>query len=267
MRSKENKTMPNTCGECKANPIEIARNTSGTPTAKLIAILVAHGITDTKDLAEITGLKVRAVQTARAASASAADCAQLNAPVSASAADCAQLNAPVSASAAHCAQYIAPAQHIAPEAQHIAPLARVESNYINNITPTKQTNSREREVGSSEASPEALKQAFNGATENLIGDIQRWMQADRKHAANWLTTTLTIAGADAVLTAYRQLLEKQAKGDLVADPIRYLGKTARSLKDRVAPPASDTAVHQIDGKPFKVTGVRYAKPREEVAHA
>lgn len=57
--------MPENCENCKANPVDIARKTLGTPTAKLIAILQAQGITDSKELAEIIGVGVRAVQLAK----------------------------------------------------------------------------------------------------------------------------------------------------------------------------------------------------------
>jgi hypothetical protein len=57
--------MQKECGNCKANPVEIARNTVGTPTAKLIAILVAHGITGAADIAEIVGISDRAVRKSR----------------------------------------------------------------------------------------------------------------------------------------------------------------------------------------------------------
>jgi hypothetical protein len=106
-----------------------------------------------------------------------------------------------------------------------------------------------------------LKQAFNGSTENLIRDIQGWMQADRHHAVKWLTSLLGIAGADAVLAAYAQLLESQTKGKLIADPIRYLGKTAPTLKGKVGSPAK-----QADVLPFKVTVAMHpnARPRDEL---
>lgn len=57
--------MPTECENCKANPVEIARNTQGTPTAKLIAILEAQGITDAEELAEIVGITDRAIRKAR----------------------------------------------------------------------------------------------------------------------------------------------------------------------------------------------------------
>lgn len=57
--------MSHECGNCKANPVDIARNTQGTPTAKLIAILAAHGITSAAEIAEIVGISDRAVRKAR----------------------------------------------------------------------------------------------------------------------------------------------------------------------------------------------------------
>lgn len=91
--------MPETCANCNGNPVEIARTTPGTPTVKLIAILVANGITDNRELAAITGLAMRSVQHARAT-----HCAQ---PI-------AQRNPlrdeaqPIAPDATHCAQPIAP---------------------------------------------------------------------------------------------------------------------------------------------------------------
>lgn len=49
------------CGNCKANPVDIARETQGTPTAKLIAILQAYGVVTTKDIAAACGLSERGV--------------------------------------------------------------------------------------------------------------------------------------------------------------------------------------------------------------
>lgn len=48
--------------------VEIVRTTDGTPTQKLIAVLIAAGITDNKELAALTGKTVRAIQHARATS-------------------------------------------------------------------------------------------------------------------------------------------------------------------------------------------------------
>lgn len=115
-------------------------------------------------------------------------------------------------------------------------------------------------AGEPVCSPSAeLRQAFNGSTENLLDDIQRWMGplADRGNAVRWLTTTLSASNSDAVLAAYQQLLASQAKGRLIADPLRYLGKTAATLKGK---PAASAAA---DVLPFKVTTLMHAKPAAE----
>lgn len=57
--------MPNQCADCNGNPVDIAKNTAGTPTAKLIAILEAHGVTAAATLAEIVGISERAIRKAR----------------------------------------------------------------------------------------------------------------------------------------------------------------------------------------------------------
>jgi len=102
----------------------------------------------------------------------------------------------------------------------------------------------------------SLKAAFNGSTENLLVDIQRWMggSADRENAVNWLTTQLSIAGQDAVLSAYGQIQASQVKGRLIADPIRYLSTTARALKAQAKPEAAPAV---------KVTTATYVKPAPE----
>lgn len=244
--------MPQFDETCKGSVVEIARSTQGTPTAKLLAVLIAAGVTDNRELAQITGLSLRSIQHARAT-----HCVS---------------------DATHCAQPIAPrnplrseTQPIAHDAQSIAlarDLQRAQANteLPSEVSFNRQTDSREHEVGQSVEAPSAeLKLAFNGSTENLISDIQGWMGADRQHAVKWLTTLLSLAGSDAVLAAYGQLLESKSKGKLIADPIRYLGKTAPTLKGKQ--PAAAPSSLMIDGKPFKVSSVRFAKPREEVARA
>jgi hypothetical protein len=57
--------MTEKCENCNGNPVDIARNTQGTPTAKLIAILEANGITNASELAEIVGISDRAIRKSR----------------------------------------------------------------------------------------------------------------------------------------------------------------------------------------------------------
>ena len=114
----------------------------------------------------------------------------------------------------------------------------------------------------------AGQSAFNEASENLIQDAARWMNADRHHAVKWLSSTISASSAEAVMAAYAQLLESQTKGRLIADPIRYIGKTAPTLKGRVAAAQPETEnVLMFDGKPFKLTGMRNVKPKLEAANA
>lgn len=97
--------MPEHRDEIKTTAEEIAANTHGTPTVKLVAVLIASGVTCNRRLAEIAGLKIRAIQAARRACASAAECAQQNAHAhynapeaqqnAQNAAECAQQNAPL----------------------------------------------------------------------------------------------------------------------------------------------------------------------------
>lgn len=103
------------------SPVDIARETEGPPSHRLIAILIANGVTDTAELATLTGLTIRSVQHVR----NAIHCAN------------AQSIAPKKRNPLRNAQPIAPenAIHCA-ETQSIAPRARVEDNslFFENIT-------------------------------------------------------------------------------------------------------------------------------------
>jgi len=119
--------MPRFDENCKSAVVDIARTTTGTPTAKLLAVLIAAGVTDNRELAQITGLSVRSIQHARAT-----HCAS---------------------DATHCAQPIAQrnplreeTQPIAPDAQPIAlarDLQRAQANmeYPSGILIPREVNS------------------------------------------------------------------------------------------------------------------------------
>lgn len=80
------------CDQIKA----VAQACDGTPTAKFIAVLIAAGVTDTKQIADILGIKVRAVQAAKKRTT-------VRAPRCASATECAQHSAPAHQNAPECA--------------------------------------------------------------------------------------------------------------------------------------------------------------------
>jgi len=106
----------------------IARECNGTPTAKLIAILEAAGVTATKEIAELLNLKPRAIQCARKSAlqcASATECAQQNAPAQPSAHE-AQQNAPESAT--ECAASRAPIRACLETPSGLLPSEELDSN-------------------------------------------------------------------------------------------------------------------------------------------
>jgi len=122
----------------------------------------------------------------------------------------------------------------------------------------KQTNTHESVRQLEAEAP--LKAEFNGSTESLIADVLLWMgpTAERKNAAKWLTSMLSLHGRDIVLATYQQLVATQAQGGLVANPIAYFSKVATELKRKgVAKPAPSA-----DVLPFKLTTATNLKPRE-----
>lgn len=231
--------MPEQCGNIKA-VLEDIQGKGLSSTAKLVAILEACGITDREEVERLIECGSSTLRTAKSAlknerskTSGARNQALENERERSKTSETLE-NERQNSSAPSCA--------------HATKESPTE------ISSFKQTDSRE-----------VSQPAFNQASENLIQDAARWMGADRHHAVKWLTSTISASSSEAVMAAYAQLLESQAKGKLIADPIRYIGKTAPTLKGRTAP--AEATPLMIDGKPFRVTGVRYAKPREEVGHA
>lgn len=84
-----------------------------------------------------------------------------------------------------------------------------------------------------------LKAAFNGSTEAMISDVQRFMGplGGRDNAIKWLTGTLTRYGQDRTVEAWTIVTAAAGKGQAVASPLPFWAKTAGSLKE--APKAAD----------------------------
>jgi hypothetical protein len=247
--------MPRFDENCKASVVDIARSTTGTPTAKLLAVLIAAGVTDNRELAQITGLSVRSIQHARAT-----HCAS---------------------DATHCAQPIAQrnplreeTQPIAPDAQSIAlarDLQRAQATKASlrdtssniHFHPSFRPDARERE---SEAPADGRPASFNDATESMIADVLKFMgpTASRQNAEKWLSGTLSVYGTDRTTRAWTALVAKQARNEPVSQPLALWAKTAGGLKPQaVAPKGADpTTFHLVSP-----STVRFAKPREEVGHA
>lgn len=144
---------------------------------------------------------------------------------------------------------------------------RVTSSSIINFPPSVQdARERKRDPEPSEDGRPELASAFNDSTEAMIVDVLRFMGplADRRHAQNWLTGTLTAYGSDRTTRAWTMLTAKAARNEAVGNPLSLWAKTAGSLKPQaVAPKGADpTTFHLVSP-----STVRFAKPRDEVAHA
>ena len=224
--------MPTECENCKANPVDIAETTQGTTTVKLVAVLIAQGITDTKRLAEITGLKIRAVQAAR----NALQCAQQNAQAQQAAPKTHQ-NAQ---SAAECAQQAAPLAHATKE------------------SPT--------EISSSEVQL-ASARAGDDIAEAMISDIIGWMHGgDRKSAENWLANTTKTFGNDATRESYHKLKTDLLTGSVISRKLQAWSEMARRYKANPAP-VKGSPVAAADVLPFKLSQPTHLKPKLEAANA
>jgi hypothetical protein len=105
----------------------VATSCTGTPTAKLIALLNAAGITSSAEIAAILGVAIRTVQHAKRTSKSATHCANTQ-PVAPQ---------PIASSATHCVS----AQPIAPPARvldkNLLPSLEDSSESKNPLPPTK----------------------------------------------------------------------------------------------------------------------------------
>jgi hypothetical protein len=128
----------------------VAQSCTGTPTAKLIALLNAAGITSTAEISAILGVAIRTVQHAKRTSQNATHCANTQ---------------PIASDATHCVS----AQPIAPPARvldiNLLPsLEDRSSNKINPLPPSK-TKRAKPEFGKAEAL-EAFH-AYNATAERL----------------------------------------------------------------------------------------------------
>jgi hypothetical protein len=133
----------------------VVTSCTGTPTAKLIALLNAAGITSTAEVAAILGVAIRTVQHAKRTSQNATNCANTQ-PIAAQ---------PIASDATHCvlAQPIAPRARVL-DKNLLTSLEDSSSKNINPLPPSK-TKRAKPEFGKSEAL-EAFH-AYNATAERL----------------------------------------------------------------------------------------------------
>ena len=84
----------------------------------------------------------------------------------------------------------------------------------------------------------ALKAKFNGSTEAMVRDAQRWMgpHADRQSAIDWLSGTAEAYGTNKTLRAWTCLLTDEASGKPIKRGTALWCNTARGLRDDTPPP-------------------------------
>jgi hypothetical protein len=113
----------------------------------------------------------------------------------------------------------------------------------NNYCPTNHA-AREPDQGRPTVSPE-LDAAFNGSTASMLADVAKWLgvQPSDQHAAKWLQSTLTANGPDATARAYAALCEKQARKEIIANPIVWWSKCATTMKANAPKPAVKKSSH------------------------
>lgn len=85
-----------------------------------------------------------------------------------------------------------------------------------------------------------LKRAFNGSTEMLLAAVETAMGGNcRPNAEQWLASTMSAHGAQAVAQAYAAIVEKQATGVIVARFLPHWSNVAAGIKAG-RPPAGDS---------------------------
>lgn len=210
--------------------------TKGTPTQKLLAILMLAGVDKTADLAAMTGLSERAVQTAKRNLLRETDCGTQ--PIAAQ--PVAETQPVAGQNAIHCASEKKVPPH--------TPLQR------------KTTQPATVETGAARAGvPDGdfaeCKTAFNGSTEAMLAEVERFMGGHcRKNAEQWLANLLRAQGQQAVIESYQSLLTARAEGEIITHPLRWWPSMAIKAKAKakaLAPavePATPWAAITIDMK-------------------
>jgi len=235
--------MPNQCDDCKANPVDIARKTEGTPTAKLIAILEAYGITSAAEMAEIVGISDRAVRKVRNYRTGPTVPGGTTGP---------ELQDRPGTTVPKTELQDRPS---APPLACAGNTTGANNEYPTDIVISKKLASL----------PE------DDVSELMITDIIAWMHGgDRRSAENWLASTTKTFGNDATREGYHKLKTDMATGSVVSRKLQAWSEIARRFKAK--PAATANVVHfrptDTSGRPLPTMSEVLAKiAAEDAAHA
>lgn len=207
----------------------IVVKTKGTPTQKLLAILIAAGIESTAELVELTGLAERSVQSAKRNLMRAHLSAETHS------------NAVLGASQCVLERKVSP---------H-TPLQKKTNQPANVETVAAR-------AGEPVGDFAECKTAFNGSTETMLDEIERFMGGHcRKNAAQWLANLLRAQGQQAVIESYQSLLTARAEGEVITHPLRWwpaMAIKAKAKAQKAGPPVENPFAEQTKGV------LRFAQP-------
>ena len=103
------------------------------------------------------------------------------------------------------------------------------------------------------------KQALNGSTEVVLGEVAKHLQGDQAAAIEWTANTLTRVSGSALIRAYGMLIEKQAAKQVPRNVLAYLSTTGET--ETLKAKAKEAKAAEVDiGHKVSPTTVRFAKP-------
>lgn len=185
-----------TTTSCDQSPVDIARETEGPPSHRLIAILIANGVTDTAELSALTGLTIRSVQHVRRAI------------------HCAPKAQPIARNATHCAQSIAPKKEIPPTPPKEKTTSLVESHH------SLSQPARVREV------------ALAGGESEFEARVGEFLGTDAVRARSLIADLTASHGETPLREGFAELAAKARGGEPIRNPWKALPAFVASAASR-----------------------------------
>lgn len=108
-----------------------------------------------------------------------------------------------------------------------------------------------------------LKSRFNGSTDAMLDLAQASLGNDRGAAERWLASTVSAHGAEAVAQGFAALVEKQARGEVVAKVLACWSRIAQTAKSRAAAPSDRPSAQAAS--PMTAAEARAEKGAQQLA--
>lgn len=136
-----------------------------------------------------------------------------------------------------------------------------DSEGVSTVLPSS-TGAREPADGRTALGRE-LKSRFNGSTDAMLDLAQASLGNDRDAAERWLASTVSAHGAEAVAQGFAALVEKQARGEVVAKVLACWSRIAQSAKSGAAQPSGRPAAQSAP--PMTAGDARAEKGAQQLA--